>query len=119
MPRTLTFWGEWNDLILKGRVSHYCDDPLVYRIVIRLDLGIGLRGTYLAVHPDAVPLDLGVSVSLPLYGIALRERLRSRPVRLVFEWVCEIFSERNEWFRREFRPEDMPSSFENLNRLFG
>ena len=112
-------WGAWNDLVANGRVSNYCDDPFVYGIMIKLGLGIGLLGTYASVERDAVPLDLGILISLPLYGIALRERLRSPPVRAVFDWLCEIFSERNEWFRREFKPEEMPSSFESLNRIFG
>jgi DNA-binding transcriptional LysR family regulator len=112
-------WGDWNDLVAKGRISHYCDDTFVYGIMMKLDLGIGLLQTYLAVHRDAVPLHLGILISMPLYGIALRERLRSRPVRVVFDWLCEIFSERNEWFPREFKPEEMPSTFESLNRIFG
>ncbi|MEA2759310.1 MAG: hypothetical protein QOH65_1923 [Methylobacteriaceae bacterium] len=112
-------WGDWNALVAKGRVSHYCDDTFVYGIMVKLDLGIGLLQTYLAVHPDAVPLDLGIHISVPLYGIALPERLRSRPVRVVFDWLCDLFSERNEWFPRDFRPEKMPSHFESLNRIFG
>jgi DNA-binding transcriptional LysR family regulator len=112
-------WGDWNDLVAKGRVSHFCDDTFVYGIMIKLDLGIGLTGIYASVEREAVPLDLGVLISVPLYGVALRERLRSPPVRIVFDWLCEIFSERNEWFRREFKPEEMPSSFEALKRLFG
>jgi DNA-binding transcriptional LysR family regulator len=112
-------WGDWNDLVAKGRISHYCDDTFVYGIMVKLDLGIGLLQTYLAVHREAVPVDLGVLISMPLYGIALRERLRSRPVRVVFDWLCEIFSEKNEWLPREFKPEEMPSTFESLNRIFG
>jgi DNA-binding transcriptional LysR family regulator len=112
-------WGDWNNLVAKGRISHYCDDTFVYGIMIKLDLGIGLTGIYASVERDAVPLDLGILISVPLYGIALRERLRSPPVRIVFEWLCEIFSERNEWFRREFKPEEMPSTFDALKRIFG
>jgi DNA-binding transcriptional LysR family regulator len=112
-------WGDWNDLVAKGRVSHYCDDTFVYGIMAKLDLGIALLQTYLAVHRDAVPVDLGILISMPLYGIALRERLRSRPVRTVYDWLCELFSERNEWLPREFKPEEMPSNFESLNRIFG
>jgi len=87
--------------------------------MIKFDLGIGLTGIYASVERDAVPLDLGVLISVPLYGVALRERLRSRPVKIVFDWLCEIFSERNEWFRREFKPEELPSSFEALKRILG
>jgi DNA-binding transcriptional LysR family regulator len=110
-------WSRWNELVAKGRVSHYCDDPFVYGVMIKFGLGIGLLGTYASVERDAVPLDLGVLTSVPVYGVALRERLRSRPVRIVFDWFCEIFSERNEWFPREFKPEEMPSTFEALNRI--
>src|SRR5947209_10272808 len=103
-------WGDWNALVAKGRVSHYCDDTFVYGIMAKFDLGIALLQTYLSVHREAVQLDLGVLISMPLYGIALRERLRSRQVRIVFDCLCELFSERNEWFPREFKPEEMPSS---------
>jgi DNA-binding transcriptional LysR family regulator len=112
-------WGDWNDLVRKGTVSHYCDDTLVYALMIRWDLGIGLTPTYVSVHREGVPVDLNVLISLPLYGIALRERLRSRPVRLVFDWLCDIFSERNVWFPSEFKAEEMPSKFDVLTRLFG
>jgi hypothetical protein len=83
----------------------------------KLGLGNGLLGTYTAVERDAVPLDLGVLISLPLYGIALRERLRSRPVRILFDWLCEIFSEKNHWFRREFKPDDLPPTSDALRLL--
>jgi DNA-binding transcriptional LysR family regulator len=85
--------------------------------MVKLDLGIGLLGTYTAVEPEAVPLDLDVLISLPLYAIALRERLESRPVKLVFDWLCEIFSETNRWFRHEFKLEDLPPTREALNKL--
>jgi DNA-binding transcriptional LysR family regulator len=112
-------WGDWNDLVARGRISHYCDDPLVYGIMGKLDLGISLLQSYLLVHREAVLLDLGVLISLPLYGIALRDRLRSRPVRIVFEWLCETFGETNAWFPREFKPEKTPSTCEGLERVFG
>jgi hypothetical protein len=38
----------------------------VYGIMVKLDLGIGLLGTYTAAEPSAVPLDLDVLISLPL-----------------------------------------------------
>ncbi len=112
-------WGHWNGLIAKGQISHYCDDTLVYALMIRLNLGIGLTPTYASTARDTTPIDLGVLISLPLYGIALRERLRSRPVAIVFDWLCEIFSEQNEWFPREFKLNEMPSSFDALDRIFG
>lgn len=85
--------------------------------MVKLDLGIGLLGTYTAAEPEAVPLDLGVRISLPLYAIALAERLESRPVKLVFDWLCEIFSEKNRWFRHAFSLDDLPSTREALDKL--
>jgi DNA-binding transcriptional LysR family regulator len=104
-------WASWLDLVGKGRISHYCDDTFVYGILAKLDLGIALMGTYIAVEPDAVPLDLDVLISLPLYAIALSERLESRPVKLVFDWLCEIFSENNRWFKRTFSLDDLLPTF--------
>jgi DNA-binding transcriptional LysR family regulator len=112
-------WADWRDLVANGRISHYCDDTFVYGMMVRLGLGIGLLGTYTSPASDAVPLDIGVLISLPLYIIALEQRLQSRPVREVFDWVSGIFSEANPWFRREFRPEDIPRNFEALNLLSG
>lgn len=113
----LEVWADWLDLVAKGRVSHYCEDTFVYGIMVKLDLGIGLLGTYTAVEPEAVPLDLDVLVSLPLYAVALSERLESRPVKLVFDWLCDLFSEKNRWFRHDFKLEDLPPTKEALNRL--
>jgi DNA-binding transcriptional LysR family regulator len=104
-------WADWLDVVARGRVSHYCDDTFVYGIMAKLDLGIALMGTYIYAEPDAVPLDLDVLVSLPLYAIALSERLSSRPVRLVFDWLCEIFSENNRWFKRSFTLDDLLPTF--------
>ncbi|GAC1327746.1 MAG: hypothetical protein NVSMB26_02010 [Beijerinckiaceae bacterium] len=110
-------WADWLDLVARGRISHYCDDTFVYGIMAKLDLGIALLGTYIAAEPEAVPLDLDVLVSLPLYAIALSERLQSRPVKLVFDWLCEIFSENNRWFRHTFKLEDIAPTFDALKRL--
>ena len=42
---------------------------------------------------------------------------RRRPVKLVFDWLCDLFSEKNRWFRHEFKLEDLPPTKEALNRL--
>jgi DNA-binding transcriptional LysR family regulator len=110
-------WADWLQLVARGRVSHYCDDTFVYGIMVKLDLGIGLLGTYIAAEPAAVPLDLDVLISLPLYVIALAERLDSRPVKLVFDWLCDIFSENNRWFKHSLRAEDIPPTFEAIKLL--
>jgi DNA-binding transcriptional LysR family regulator len=104
-------WADWLNLVARGHISHYCDDTFVYGIMAKLDLGIALLGTYVIAEPDAVPLDLDVLISLPLYAIGLSERLDSRPVRLVFDWLCEIFGENNRWFKRTFTLDDTLPTF--------
>jgi DNA-binding transcriptional LysR family regulator len=104
-------WADWLNLVARGRIAHYCDDTFVYGIMAKLDLGIALLGTYVIAEPDAVPLDLDVLISLPLYAIALGERLDSRSVRLVFDWLCEIFGENNRWFKRTFTLDDTLPTF--------
>ncbi len=110
-------WSDWLNLVSHGRISHYCDNSFLYGALVKRGLGIGLLGTYTAVDHDCVPLDLDVLISIPLFGIALRERLRSRPVRIVFDWLCDIFSEKNHWFRRDFKPGDLAPAYDALRLL--
>ena len=39
---------------------------------------------------------------------AQTDRLKSRPVRLVFDWLCDVFSADNPIFSREFNPKITP-----------
>jgi hypothetical protein len=48
--------------------------------------------------PGALPLDLGVHVALRMYASVFSARLESRPVRLVFDWICKVFGQANSWF---------------------
>jgi DNA-binding transcriptional LysR family regulator len=110
-------WADWLDLVANGKVAHYCDDTFVYGIMVKLDLGIGLLGTYTAAEPEAVPLDLNVLISLPLYAVCLNERLRSRPVKIVFNWICEIFGPNVPWFRRDINLAAVPPTLAALRAL--
>jgi hypothetical protein len=38
-------------------------------------------------------------------------------VKLVFDWLCEIFSEKNRWFRHDFSLDDLPPTREALSKL--
>jgi DNA-binding transcriptional LysR family regulator len=96
-------WNGWNTAVGQGRIVHSCDNSMAYGMLVKAGLGIGLLGSYTVLEPDAVPLDLDVKVSLPLYALALTERLNARPVSLVFDWLCEIFWPANPWFNPEFR----------------
>ena len=102
-------WDEWNRIVSRGRIAHFCDNSFAYGMLVKAGQGIGLLGSYTVLEPAAVPLELDVRISIPLYAVALTERLNARPVRAVFDWLCEIFSEKNPWFREGFRL-DYPSS---------
>lgn len=84
-------WDSWQQAAARGRVAHCCDDPFAYGLMVKAGLGIGLLGSYAVMEPAAVPLEIGVRVSVPLFLLALTERLQARPVRLVFDWLADIF----------------------------
>jgi hypothetical protein len=86
-------------------------------MMVKAGQGIGLLGSYTVLEPAAVPLDLDVRVDVPLYAVALTERLNARHVRAVFDWLADIFSEKNPWFRQEFRLDHPPSIYDSGFRL--
>ena len=96
-------WRPWQEVVARGRVSYLSDASITYAMLVKAGLGIGLLGNYNVLEPAAVPLDLGVRVSLPLYAIALTERLQSKPVRIVFDALCDLFSPKSHWFSSELR----------------
>jgi DNA-binding transcriptional LysR family regulator len=106
-------WDGWNQIISRGRVAHFCDNSFAYGMLVKAGQGIGLLGSYTVLEPAAVPLELGLRVSVPLYAVALTERLNARPVRAVFEWLCEIFGTNNPWFRQEFSLDNPPSVYDS------
>lgn len=103
-------WAPWHQLIGKGKVTHYADNSFSYALLVRAGLGIGFLGTYTLSDPTSVALDLGVHVAVPMYLLTLRERLSSRPVRIVHEWLQSIFGEANPWFHRELDIRSLPRS---------
>lgn len=105
-------WDSWNQAVSRGRIAHYCDNPFAYGMLVKAGLGIGLLGSYTMLEPAAVPLELGVRISVPLYALAMSERLNARPVRLAFDWLCDIFGPDNPWFAREFRLDNPPSEYD-------
>jgi hypothetical protein len=59
-----------------------------------------------------MPLEIDLRISVPLYLIALTDRLNARPVRLVFDWLSEVFGGNNPWFSDEFRLNNPPSVYD-------
>jgi DNA-binding transcriptional LysR family regulator len=102
-------WDGWQQAVARGRIAHYCDNSFAYGMLVKAGLGIGMVGSYALVEPSAVPLELDLRISVPLYLIALTERLNARPVRLVFDWLSEVFGSNNPWFSDVFRLNNPPS----------
>ena len=108
-------WRGWQALCAEGRIAYYCDNTFAYGMLAKQGLGIALLGTYLIHGRSAAPLDLGVHASLPMYTVALAERLAARPVRLVYDWLRATFHETNPWFRRSFSLTGLPDEFSALD----
>ena len=94
----------WRSVLARTTVAHRCDNMISYGMMVRSGLGIGLLGNFVLADPEFVPIGLGIHVKLPLFIHAQTDRLKSRPVRLVFDWLCEVFSPQNPVFSREFNP---------------
>jgi DNA-binding transcriptional LysR family regulator len=94
-------WDRWLALLERGRVAHYCDNSFAYAGLFKAGAGIALLGNYCVMDPALIALDLGVTVSVPMSVAALTERLKSRPVQIVFDWLAQIFGHSNPWFADE------------------
>jgi DNA-binding transcriptional LysR family regulator len=102
-------WDGWQQAVARGRIAHYCDNSFAYGMWVKAGHGIGMLGSYTLVEPSMVPLEIGLKISVPLFLVALSERLNARPVRLVFDWLSEVFGSDNPWFADEFRLSNPPS----------
>ena len=97
---TLTF-APWRKAVARGGVTHHCDNPFAYGLMVKAGLGIGLVGNFVMSDPDFLPVGMGIHVKLPISINAQSERLKSRPVRIVFDWLTEVFSPQKPIFRPE------------------
>lgn len=86
-------------------------------MLVKAGAGIGLLASYISLDPNIIPLDLDVHVALPIVAIVPIERLQFKPVSLLFDWLCEIFSTTNPWFARELKLGQMPSEHDLGFRL--
>ena len=105
-------WDGWQQAVARGRIAHYCDNSFAYGMLVKAGRGIGLLGSYTLLEPCAVPLELDLRISVPLYLIALTDRLNARPVRLVFDWLSDVFGSNNPWFGDEFKLNNPPSVYD-------
>ncbi len=86
----------------QGIVVHYCDTPMAYGMLVKAGLGIGLLGYYTALERDAVPLDLDIRMSVPLYALALTERLSHDRSGSSSPGSARCSDRPNPWFGRNF-----------------
>lgn len=101
-------WAGWQDAVKRGALLHASENSFSYALMIRSGLGIGLLGTFSLSDPTAVLLDLDIHIKLPMYGYVYKDRLIARPVKIVFDWLSEIFSAQNALFTPDFDLESIP-----------
>jgi DNA-binding transcriptional LysR family regulator len=112
-------WDGWQRAVSRGRIAHYCDNSFAYGMLVKAGLGIGMLGSYAVLEPCAVPLEIDLRISVPLYLTAVSDRLSARPVRIVFDWLSEVFGPNNPWFGDEFRLNNPPSVYDDgLRNMF-
>ena len=94
-------WHSWNRLVDQGSTTYCSDSSITYAMIVKVGLGIGLLGSVHVLEPSIVPLDLNCVISLPLYLTALNERLRSKPVRLAFDFIASILDDKRPWLSQK------------------
>ena len=98
-------WKTWHELTARGRIAHYCDASISYGLMVKAGLGIGLLGNFNALEASGVPLALETKVTLPLFLIGVAERLESKPVSIVANFLTDIFGPHNPWFSPDLKTE--------------
>lgn len=95
-------WAPWQAAIGRGVTAHHCDNSFAYGLLIKAGQGIGLLASYALAEPSLVPLELDIHIAMRIHLLALSERLQSKPVRIVFDWMCQIFDADNPFFSSAF-----------------
>ncbi len=102
-------WARWKDTVDQARYVDFCDNSFAYGLMVKSSVGIGLLGNYALADMDAVALDLGIHIKLPIFLHVLPSRLDAKPVQIVYDWLVEIFNARSPWFADEFKPAALPT----------
>ena len=98
-------WRPWRRLVERGYVSYCCDASITYGMMVKAGLGVGLLGNFNILEPTFLALDLDCRIAIPLFLTALTERLRAKPVRIVFDFVQSLLGADNPWFANDLRLE--------------
>lgn len=91
-------WAPWRALVARSSKVHACDNSFAYGLMVQSGVGIGLLANYATAAEGALTPALDVHIRLPLFIHVLSDRLSSRPVRIVHDWLADLFSARSTWF---------------------
>jgi DNA-binding transcriptional LysR family regulator len=105
-------WNPWRTITESARLTHSSDSSMMYGMMVRAGVGIGLLSNYQAINSYLVPLDLNCHITLPLHVIALTERLQSKPVRIVYDFVLAALSEAKLWLDPKIKTASEDGVFE-------
>jgi DNA-binding transcriptional LysR family regulator len=94
-------WAPWRAVVDLGRTAYITDAPATYAMMVRTGLGIGMLSSVNSLNPESVLLDLECSVKSPLFLTALKERLQSRPVQIVYDFIATVLGMGNPWLADE------------------
>ena len=113
---TNIFWQSWTEIIKRGRVVHATENSIFYYSMTSAGLGIALLNSVVTVIPNIVPIDLGLKLQVPLFATISTEAISQPAPRIVFEKVCEFFSDENPWLQKEFAIDHPPSKYDESFR---
>jgi DNA-binding transcriptional LysR family regulator len=115
-----TLWDPWRETVSAGRIAHRCDASITYALMVKFGLGIGLLPDFNRYESSVQPLDLGFRIELPLFAIALKERLRLRHVRFAFDLVRQALGAGCPWLaadRGDAGPATAPPGYARIFNL--
>lgn len=111
------FWRSWSELIKNGRVASAAENSVTYFMMAKAGQGIALLSSFAVMEPSFRPVDLGVHIKIPLYGVALTDSIRRPAGHVAFNWLCEIYSEENPWFGEDLVLDPPSSKYEKTFRM--
>jgi DNA-binding transcriptional LysR family regulator len=116
----INIWKPWLELLDTGSTPYVCDNLLTYSLMIKNGLGIGLVSTAALADPMMVPLDLGSYIRTQIYMTSTKDLLQTKAVQVVYDWLTQIFSDKNPWFSPELKVGSLPLSLmiPTLTNLF-
>lgn len=111
------FWRPWNNVVRNGKVSHSCENSVTYHMMTKSGLGISLLANVVTLDPVIAPVDIGVHIEMPIYGVAFADTLNEAPNKIVFRYLCDIYDTSNPWLGSPLSFGHPPSIYDESFRL--